>query len=80
MPPQKTSPVAKSTKSERGQGMAKKLTQKEQLALEREARHKLIQSASEGNKEALKKLAGAPYHLRVYTPEEREAYISGQKR
>ncbi|MDP6777312.1 MAG: hypothetical protein QGI83_11165 [Candidatus Latescibacteria bacterium] len=75
MPPKKTSPAAKSTQSERGQGTPKKLTQKEQLALEREARHKLIQSASGGNKDALKKLAGAPYHLRVYTPEEREAYI-----
>ncbi len=80
MPPKKTSPRAKSTEPEQGQGPPKKLTQKEQLALEREARHKLIQSASEGNKEALKKLAGAPYHLRVYTPEEREAFIKGQQR
>ena len=65
---------------EQGPEKPKKLTQKEQLALEREARHKLIQSASEGNKEALKKLSEPPYRLRVFTPEEREAYIKGQKR
>ena len=54
--------------------MALKLTPKERLAQEREARYQLIQRASGGDEEALKLLAGAPYNMRVYTPEEREAY------
>ena len=59
--------------------MAKQLTHKEQLAKQREARHRLIQRASEGDEEAREILAAAPYHLRVYTPKEREAYIKEQK-
>ncbi len=59
--------------------MAIKLTPKEQLTQEREARYRLIQRASGGDEEALKLLAGAPYHMRVYTPEEREAYTEEHK-
>ena len=50
----------------------------EKLAKEREARYRLIQRASAGDEEARKKLAGSPYNLRVYTPEEREAYLKEQ--
>ncbi len=50
----------------------------EKLAREREARYRLIQRASAGDAEAQKKLAGPPYNLRVYTPEEREAYLKEQ--
>lgn len=49
-------------------------TQTERLRQEREARGLLIQRASAGDKEALEILAAAPYRLRVYTPEEREAH------
>ena len=49
-----------------------KLTEK--WAKEREARYQLIQHASAGDEEARKKLAGPPYNMRVYTPEEREAF------
>ena len=59
--------------------MAKELTYKEQLTQEREARHRLIQKASAGDREARETLAGAPYRLRVFTPEEREAYIQEHK-
>ena len=59
--------------------MAKGLTAKERLTLEREKRQLLIQRASGGDEEALKMLAGAPYHLRVYTPKEREDFIKAQK-
>ena len=55
--------------------MAKGLTQKEKLIQEREARYELIQRASAGDEEARKTLASGPHSLRVYTPEEREAYI-----
>ena len=58
--------------------MAKAPTQKsltEQRAQEREARYRLIQRASAGDEEARKELADGPQHLRVYTPEERKAYI-----
>ena len=48
----------------------------EKIAREREARYQLIQRASAGDEEARKKLAGPPYKLRVYTPEEREAYLN----
>ena len=51
----------------------------EEIAREREARYRLIQRASAGDEEARKKLAGPPYRLRVYTPEEREAYIKAQR-
>ena len=47
----------------------------EKIAREREARYRLIQRASAGDEEARKTLAGSPYNLRVYTPEEREAYL-----
>ena len=50
----------------------------EKLAKEREARYRMIQRASAGDEEARKKLAGPPYKLRVYTPEEREAYLKEQ--
>ena len=60
--------------------MANGRTQTEQLRQEREARGRLIQRASAGDKEALKILADAPHRMRVYTPEEREAYIKKQKR
>ncbi len=59
--------------------MVKRLTEREQVTKAREARYRLIQRASEGDEEALKLLAGAPYHLRVYTPEEREAYTEEHK-
>ena len=59
--------------------MAKKLTERERVEQAREARYQLIQRASGGDEEALKLLAGAPYHMRVYTPEEREAYIKKHK-
>ena len=47
----------------------------EKIAKEREARYRMIQRASAGGEEARKKLEGSPYKLRVYTPEEREAYL-----
>ena len=53
----------------------KKLTARERLAQEREARYQVIQRASAGDEEARKELAGGPERLRVYTPEEREAFI-----
>ena len=59
--------------------MPKGLTPTEQLRQEREARGRLIQRASAGDKEALRILAAAPHRMRVYTPEEREAYIKKQK-
>ena len=59
--------------------MAKRMTEREQVTQKREARYRLIQRASEGDEEALKLLAGAPHHLRVYTPKERETYIEEQK-
>jgi len=59
--------------------MAKGMTAKERLTKEREKRQRLIERASGGDEEALKTLAGAPYHLRVYTPKEREAYIKEQE-
>lgn len=59
--------------------MAKELTYKEQLTQEREARHRMIQKASAGDSEARETLAAAPYRLRVFTPEEREAYIQEHK-
>ena len=49
--------------------------QNEEIAKERVARFRLIQRASADDEEARKKLAGSPYNLRVYTPEEREAYL-----
>ena len=52
--------------------------QNEKIAKEREARYRLIQRASAGDEEARKKLAGPPYNLRVYTPEEREAFLKEQ--
>ena len=58
--------------------MAKAPTQKsltEQRLQAREARYRLIQRASAGDEEARKELVSGPEHLRVYTPEEREAYI-----
>ena len=51
----------------------------EKIAKEREARYQLIQRASAGDEEARKTLAGQKYNLRVYTPEEREAYLKAQK-
>ena len=59
--------------------MTKKVTHFQRVAQEREARYRLIQRASGGDEEALKLLAGAPYHMRVYTPEEREAYTKEHK-
>ena len=50
----------------------------EEIAKEREARYQLIQRASAGDEEARKKLEDPPYKLRVYTPEEREAYLKEQ--
>ena len=50
----------------------------EKLAKEREARYRMIQRASAGDEEARKKLEGPPYNLRVYTPEEREAFLKEQ--
>ena len=50
----------------------------EKIAKEREARYRLIQRASAGDEEVRKKLADPPYNLRVYTPEEREAFLKEQ--
>ena len=50
----------------------------EAMAKEREARYRLIQRASAGDEEARKTLAAPPYRMRVYTPEEREAYLKEQ--
>ena len=50
----------------------------EKIAKEREARYRLIQRASAGDEEARKTLAAPPYRMRVYTPEEREAYLKEQ--
>ena len=47
----------------------------EKLAKERETRYRLIQRASAGDEEARKTLEAPLYNLRVYTPEEREAYL-----
>ena len=50
----------------------------EKVARGREARYRLIQLASAGDKEARRVLAGPPYRLRVYTPEERQAYVEAK--
>ncbi len=50
----------------------------EAMAKEREARYRMIQRASAGDEEARKTLEAPPYRLRVYTPEEREAYQKEQ--
>ena len=59
--------------------MSTELSPTEQLRQEREARGRLIQRASAGDKEALRILAADPHRMRVYTPKEREAYIKEQK-
>jgi len=53
--------------------------EKEKIVKERDARYQLIQRASAGDEEARKKLAGPPYNMRVYTPEEREAFEAEKK-
>ena len=55
--------------------MISQKTATEKRAQEREARYQLIQRASAGDEKARKTLAGEAHRLRVYTPEEREAYI-----
>ena len=56
-----------------------KMTLAERKAKEREERTKLIRKASKGDKKALKTLAGPPYHMKVFTPEEREEYMRQQE-
>lgn len=57
----------------------KELTLAERKAQERAARTKLIQKASKGDQKALDTLAGPPYHMKVYSAEEREAYVKEQE-
>ena len=52
-----------------------KLTLAERKAKEREERTKLIRKAGKGDKKALKILSGPPYHMKVFTPDEREEYM-----
>jgi hypothetical protein len=52
-----------------------KMTLAERKAKEREERTKLIRKASKGDKKALKILSGPPYHMKVFTPEEREEFV-----
>ena len=54
------------------------MTLAERKAKEREERTKLIRKAGRGDKKALKLLSGPPYHMKVFTPEEREEYIKQQ--
>jgi hypothetical protein len=55
-----------------------KMTLAERKAKEREERTKLIRKASKGDKKALKILAGPPYHMKVFTPAEREEFEKEQ--
>jgi hypothetical protein len=57
---------------------AKPMTLAERKAKERADRTKLIQKASKGDQKALDILAGPPYHMKVYSAEEREAYEKEQ--
>ncbi len=52
-----------------------KMTLAERKAKEREERTKLIRKAGKGDKKALKILSGPPYHMKVFTPDEREEYM-----
>jgi|TARA_Y100000994_G_scaffold222697_1_gene203140 hypothetical protein len=56
----------------------KPMTLAERKAKEREERTKLIRKAGKGDKKALKVLSGPPYHMKVFTPEEREEYMKQQ--
>jgi hypothetical protein len=51
----------------------------ERKAKERLDRTKLIHKASKGDQKALEILAGPPYHMKVYSAEEREAYTKSQE-
>ena len=52
-----------------------KMTLAERKAKEREERTKLIRKAGKGDKKALKILSGPPYHMKVFSPDEREEYM-----
>ena len=54
------------------------MTLAERKAKEREERTKLIRKAGKVDKKALKVLSGPPYHMKVFTPEEREEYMKQQ--
>lgn len=51
----------------------------ERKAKERADRTKLVHKASGGDQKALDILAGPPYHMKVYSAEEREAYTKEQE-
>ena len=57
----------------------KPLTLAERKAKEREERTKLIRRASRGDEKALRILAGPPYHMKVYSKEERDEYVKEQE-
>ncbi len=59
--------------------VTKPMTLAERKAKERADRTKLIQKASKGDQKALDILAGPPYHMKVYSAEERAAYEKEQE-